>query len=257
MYPSGQIVAVSSGACRGRGNADLACATTFPYTYYPNLCPDNAEPALSASIISAISNTVLASDTSRIHSPSLTASQLAFDLMDRRYTSTSVIVSTPDTTIRVTAPTNLVCQNHNDAATRNCTATVGILTDLVENYLKIVNVYSSNGRGTIESEYEVVKVLQVTSDGMMTVARGEGGTTARAFPIGALVHMCGKHAYCLIHSDLKRGRFIKVENEIMAVESAGAIGHVAISAAACGTGYIGTGVHKRLQVACDAPCNFT
>lgn len=49
----------------------------------------------------------------------------------------------------------------------------------------------------------------------------ETGTMARDFQIDALVQMCGKHAHCLVKSDLKRGRFIKVNDEIMAVQSAG------------------------------------
>ena len=92
-----------------------------------------------------------------------------------------------------------------------CSAPAGIQTDLVENYLKIVNVAAAPGKATVEWQSEVVKVLQVSSAGVLTVQRGQGGSTARAFPIGALVHMCGKHAHCLVHSDLKRGRFIKVD----------------------------------------------
>jgi|NorSeaMetagenome_1021524.scaffolds.fasta_scaffold590360_1 hypothetical protein len=41
--------------------------------------------------------------------------------MDRRYTTTSIVVGAADATITVAAPTDLVCQHHNDASARNCT----------------------------------------------------------------------------------------------------------------------------------------
>ena len=107
--------------------------------------------------------------------------------------------------------TALVCMDHNNAGERNCNASYGITADIVENYLKIVDVAAS--KATIEWQYEVVQVTRVTAN-TLTVRRAQGGTTARAFPVGALVQMCGKHEHCLVHSDLKRGRFIKVNLEI-------------------------------------------
>jgi len=248
----GQIVAVSSGTCKGRGNQDIVCAPTFPYQHYPNMCPDNAETALTTTIISKISNTAVTSSTKRTHSPTLSASQRAFDMLDVRTTNTSLAVAAADTTITVSAPAALVCIDHNDASSWNCNASTGVTTDLVENYLKIIDINNAY-KSTIEYNYEVVQVTKVSAD-TLTVRRAQGGTTAKAFPVGALVQMCGKHAHCLVNSDLKRGRFIKVNNEIMAVQGAGVIGHVSLSAASCGSGY---NTSSRMIVQCDYPCNYT
>jgi hypothetical protein len=69
--------------------------------------------------------------------------------------------------------------------------------------------------------------------------------------------MCGKHANCLVNSDLKSGRFIKVNDEIMAVQGQGVIAHVSIDSASCGRDYNGTGAHLELQVACSSNCFST
>ena len=45
-------------------------------------------------------------------------------------------------------------------------------------------------------------MVQVTlvSSNRLSVRRAQGGTSARAFAAGALAHMCGKHANCLVNS---------------------------------------------------------
>ena len=246
-----QIVAVASGVCKGRGNEDVACAATFPYQHYPNMCPDNAEQALSATIVSSVTAATLTSATSRGNTPTLTSSQTVFDLMDVKYTTIPGTLTAAATSITVSAATNLVCQNHNDAAARDCSA-AGAAADIVENYVKIMNLKTGT-KEPDEGAYEVVKVTAVNGN-VLTAMRAQGSTLATSFAADALVMMCGKHVECLVSWDLKNDRFIKVNNEVMGVTGVGAIAHVSLSANPCGGGLAASSTTIALGVTCTAPC---
>lgn len=141
--------------------------------------------------------------------PSLAQTTTVFDLLDFLATELSAAVTMSATSITVTDATALVCENMNDAATRNCTVgSVRSSNDLIENYVKIYDKMSGTS--------EVVKVRRVTGN-TLTVTRGQGESRAAAFELGAEVRMCGRLADCIIAADVEGGRFIKINNEIMEV----------------------------------------
>ena len=253
---SNQIIAVSSGSCKGRAlqasDANLACAATFPYMYYPLLCPDNSQNSLQSVIATRPPPSGLYTPTVRIVPPTMTTTTQAIDFLDVRTTYlTADIASSSATTISVNSVTALTCANMN-LATRDC-STAGTAELLVENYIKVVDINSL----TATAKSEIMKVTAVNGNAL-TVLRGQGSSTATTFTGNAnnklAVFLCGKYPYCIASVvDLSVGRYIKVDDEIMKVKNYAAIGAITAVATACG-GAASTATP--LTFTCNAPCVY-
>eukprot|EP00292_Cryptomonas_paramecium_P001391 CAMPEP_0113729228 /NCGR_PEP_ID=MMETSP0038_2-20120614/42415_1 /TAXON_ID=2898 /ORGANISM="Cryptomonas paramecium" /LENGTH=2134 /DNA_ID=CAMNT_0000661011 /DNA_START=259 /DNA_END=6663 /DNA_ORIENTATION=+ /assembly_acc=CAM_ASM_000170 len=254
---SNQIIAVSSGACNGRGlattDAVLACAASFPYVNYPRLCPDDAEKPLRNVVVTKPPASGYAAAPVRTSAAGgLTSTDTAFDFMDIRATNLFAAVAVGDTTITVTSSLALTCTDLN-LATRDCTTAAvggGLEYYLIENYIKLVDLSSS------PPPTEVMKVIGVNAN-VLTVQRGQGGTTAIAANTTSKVgvYLCGKIAECLASTkDLTVGRRIKIDDEVMAVKNVAAIGSVTTTVNSCGAGSAGA---NPFLVSCTSPCVFS
>ncbi|EKX32348.1 hypothetical protein GUITHDRAFT_121489 [Guillardia theta CCMP2712] len=232
-----QIIAESSGTCKGRGDPVTACNQNFPYQRFPSLCPDNLDTPLVSNVVSTLRS------QTRYSTSSLTQTDKYFDLLDIRSTNITAQLAAIDTSMTVFSIIDLVCQHQNTPLTRNCLAD-GTATELVQNFVKIFDASDF-------TKYEVVLVEQITGDNTIKVSRGKGGTTAITFTAGSKVYQCGKNEYCATSQDLANNRYIRVDDEIMKVTSAGGIAMVSIPSTTCGSGYNGS---TALIVECVAPC---
>jgi len=235
-----QIIAESSGICKGRGDPLTACNQNFPYQRFPSLCPDNLDTPLVSNVVATARSNIRYSTTS------LTSSDTSFDLLDIRSTNITASLQASDTSMTVFSITDLVCQAQNTPQSRNCLQD-GTATELVQNFIKIFDASDP-------MKSEIVLVEQITGDNTIAIARGKGGSTAIAFTAGSKVYLCGKNEHCLTSQDLLNNRYVRMDDEIMKVTNAGGIVNVAIPSSTCGSGYNGS---TALIVECLAPCNFT
>ena len=257
---SNQIIAVSSGSCQGRalspGDAKLACAPTFPYQYYPQLCPDNAENSLQSVVVTQPPVPGVYTPTIRVTPVWVSNTTRVLDFLDAHSTYlTADVTSTTATTLTVNSALALTCLNMN-LPTRNCSQP-GTVEQLVQNYIKVVDMSSL----TTTANWEVMRIVQAsTGSNTLTVLRGQASSTASTFTNNAnkqlAVFLCGMYPSCIASPvDLSVGRYIKIDNEIMKVKNYAAIGSITTSqTTSCGASILNTATP--LTFTCASPCIY-